>query len=149
MAENPYESPTIPSDRPAVALPQPNPRADAVLAAAHLGVGSFAGFAIWAITAPREAWDINQFYSACVFGAGLLASLGRLRGIHWGLVGVYAGQVLGLSLLIPVGGGFVFPAVVSVLLFGMPPAVVGVVLGGVAGMAIRRISASANARQAR
>jgi len=146
MAENPYESPRIPSDRPAVSLPHPNPRADAVLAAAQLGVGSFAGFAIWAVTAPREAWDVNQFYSACVFGAGLLASLGRLRGIHWGILGVYVGQVLGLRLLVPAEGVVIFPAIISVLLFGVPPAVAGAVVGGVAGMAIRRIRAPANAR---
>ena len=145
MAENPYESPKIPSDRPAVSPPRLNPRADAVLAATHFGVGSFGGFGIWAITAPLEAWDVNQFYSACIFGIGLLASLGRLRGIHWGVLGVYAGQVLGLWLLIPAGGGFVFPAVISVLLFGVPPAVAGALVGGAAGIAIRRMLTSANA----
>jgi hypothetical protein len=111
---------------------------DAVLAAGQIATGFMAGFALWAATAPKESWDVNTLYSAYVALAGLVASFGRPRGFYWGVVGVYAGQVIALHALIPAVGVPIMPPFIGVLLFGTLPAVGGALVGAGIGYCLER-----------
>ena len=110
--------------------------------AGQIATGFLAGFALWAATAPKEAWDENALYSVFVALAGFVASFGRLRGFYWGVVGVYAGQVIALHLLTPLTGVPILPAILSVLIFGTFQAIVGALVGAGIGYCVERAVAS-------
>jgi hypothetical protein len=99
-------------------------------------MGAAGGFAIWAATAPNEAWDANPYYSLWLVLIGLIASFGRVKGFGWGVFGTYLGQVAAVYALIPMNGIPIFPAVLSVALFGTPPVVVGALVGAGIGLLV-------------
>jgi hypothetical protein len=108
----------------------------------QITTGFMAGFAIWATTAPKEAWDANALYSVYVALAGLAASFGQPREFFWGVIGVYAGQVIALHALIPVAGVPIMPPFLGVLLFGTLPAVAGALIGAGFGYCVQRTIAT-------
>lgn len=108
------------------------------IAAGQVATGFASAFALWAATAPEEAWDANSLYSLCVLLAGLVASFGRPRGFYWGILGIYLGQVVAIRTLVDVSGPPIFPLTLAVLIFGTLPAVGGAVIGAVLGYGIRR-----------
>lgn len=116
----------------------PTTRDLTLVAYVQFGIGLAGGCIIWAMTAPQEAWDVNPYFSAWLFAAGLLAALLRPRSFYWGVLGVYLGQVAALYAFIP-GQGAIFPGVVAVLFFGTPQAFVGALLGAVIGFGIQRL----------
>ncbi len=137
MAINPYESPQT-TELPVRPVTQPPPFAEEIkfaIACVQLGIGLTAGIMLWAVTAPREAWDVNPYYSVWLFVAGLIAALLRPRGSLWGVLGIYLGQVIALYTLIPLQGA-IMPPLIAVLLLGMGPAVVGALLGAAIGIGI-------------
>jgi hypothetical protein len=134
---NPYESPK--AEDGALDVPRPVRFSQTAIAAGQVATGFAAGFALWAVTAPREAWDANPYYSIFVLLAGLVASLARPRGFLWGIVGVYLGQVVAIHLLVPAGGVPIVPPSVGVLFCGTLPAAIGAALGGGIGYGIRRV----------
>jgi len=136
MSQNPYEPSPLPAwEGPPPAVTPPEPKVVARrFALAQFAIGVATGFGIWGLTSGREAWDANPYYSIYVLAAGGLASLFRLRGIWWPVLGVYLGQLGGLLLLVPhTGGAIIFPAWLGVLMCGTVQAVVGAVLGGAIG----------------
>jgi len=147
MSQNPYEPSMLPADSklPATAASE-STTVDRVFAVKQFTIGLVAGFCIWVIAAPREAWDANPVYSAFVLSAGLMSSVLRFRGCWWGVLGVYLGQVAGLSLLVPHTGVPIFPAWLGVLICGTIQGVAGAVLGGAAGYVIRRIRRASTLR---
>ena len=141
MTQNPYEPSRLPaweSSPSSNAAPEPTVVTRS-FAVSQFAVGLVAGLAIWIMTAPREAWDVNPYYSVHVLFAGAMSSLFRLRGSWWGMLGVYLGQVAGLSLLVPHDGIPIFPAWMGVFFCGTIQAVAGALLGGAAGYVNRRI----------
>jgi hypothetical protein len=113
-----------------------------LLSGPQIVTGFIAGFALWAATAPKEAWDANEYYSAYLALAGLAASFGQPRGFYWGVVGVYVGQVIALNALIPAAGVPIFPSIIGVLMFGTMPAIAGALLGAGIGYCVERAVAS-------
>jgi hypothetical protein len=137
MVENPYESPKTQPAPVEFHSPNPSQTISIAISAAQVLTGFVAGFAIWAATAPEEAWDANSLYSVFVLLAGLVSSFARPRWFYCGVIGVYFGQVLAMKLLVPVGvGAVIMPAFLAVLMFGTLPAVAGSLLGAVFGYCI-------------
>jgi len=133
---NPYETPKA-ADGQSVPRSSTELKSRA-LVAGQIATGFVAAFALWAATAPEEAWDANSYYSVLVLLAGLAASFGRPRGFYWGILGVYLGQVVAIRALVDVSGPPIFPLTLAVLVFGTLPAVVGAIIGAVIGYGIRR-----------
>ena len=147
MEPNPYEAPKI--DQPLavsqVAVPARQGVAGAakitpaMMSAGQIAIGFLAGIAIWAISAPDEAWDVNQLYSTFLLLAGLVTSFGRPRAFYWGIVGIYLGQVFAIHMLIPAAGVPIMPPFVGVLFFGTIPAAVGATLGAGIGLCVQLV----------
>ena len=139
MTPNPYQPSDLPADSRSPASAETVPTtATRLYAVQQFIAGATAGFCIWWITAPREAWDANPIYSVFVLLAGAISSLLRFRGCWWGVLGVYFGQVAGLSMLVPHTGVPIFPAWLGVLICGTIQSVVGAALGGVVGYVLLR-----------
>lgn len=98
------------------------------LSFAKFATGFAAGLALWAATAPGEAWD-RPFYFVWVAMAGLIATFCQSRGFYWAILGLYFGQVAALYVLIPWAGVPIFPPMIGVLLFGTIPAFIGALIG--------------------
>src|SRR5687768_10762001 len=108
----------------------------ALIAGGQIATGFMAGAAIWAYSAPNEAWDVNQLYSILLMLAGLVASFGRPLAFYWGVVGIYLGQVLAIHMFIPAEGVPIMPPLLSVLIFGTVPAAVGAAVGAGIGLGV-------------
>jgi hypothetical protein len=81
MTPNPYEPSNLPAEYASSARSPIEPNIVARYTAGfQFTIGMFAGFAIWFVTAPHEAWDANPFYSLHVGFAGAISSLFRFRG---------------------------------------------------------------------
>jgi hypothetical protein len=136
MGINPYEAPQF--SEPPVPLHAPNQislEVAVALAGAQFGIGLIASFLLWALSAPREAWDVNPYYSAWLFTFGIISALPRPRTFYAGVAGIYSGQVAAIGALIPVQVPILFPAL-AVLLLGTLPAVAGGLLGVVVSLGV-------------
>jgi hypothetical protein len=140
MTTNPYESPQSSGSfvRQVMTAPPISPQLRVAIISVQLAIGLIAGYMIWAVAAPREAWDVNPFYSVCIFSAGLFAALLRPCSFYWGVIGIYLGQVAALYFLIPLQSAILPPAL-AVLLLGTPQAFAGGLLGAVVGFGVQRL----------
>lgn len=140
MTINPYESSHSSGSfvRQVMTAPPISPELRGAIISVQLAIGLIAGYIIWAVSAPREAWDVNPFYSVCIFAAGLFAALLRPCSFYWAVIGIYLGQVAALYSLIPLQSA-ILPPVLGVLLLGTPQAFAGGLLGAVIGFGIQRL----------
>ena len=100
------------------------------LAFASFVVGLLLGGLIWALsrtaTGVAEPWDAAGFYYlCCLFGAGFVSTLVYSRSWLYGTLGVYLGQAAYMTLSSTPGDPQILPALLSVALFGLLPALVG------------------------
>lgn len=120
-------------------------RASLILAAPAL-LGAAFGWLIWALspwlTGEVEPWDSIEFYFVATAAAGLVASLAYPRGFWLAAAGVVAGQAAYAIIAYHPPGPAIMPAVISVPLFGAPPAFAGACVAFLVYLAVRKAVAS-------
>ncbi len=97
---------------------------------ASLVVGVFLGGFIWAFsrvaTGHAEPWDAaGSYYLVGLFGAGFVSTLVYSRSCVYGTLGVYLGQAAYITFTSTPGDPHILPVFLSLLLFGLLPALVG------------------------
>lgn len=93
-------------------------------------IGVLLGGLIWALsmtaTGVAEPWDAAGFYYfCCLFGAGFVSTLVYSRSWLYGTLGVYLGQASYMTFNSTPGDPQILPALLSVALFGLLPALLG------------------------
>ncbi len=100
------------------------------IAFASFVAGVLLGGLIWAlsrtVTGVAEPWDAAGFYYfCCLFGAGFVSTLVYSRSWLYGTLGVYLGQAAYMTFSSTPGDPQILPALLSVALFGLLPALTG------------------------